>query len=89
FDTSAGNPVNEILLKLSLPDHRIFKDGGEVQIMIMRNRNCKMIFAKPQYLKKAQSMIPRLYDIGFYNDNLALMLSPESDKTIPLAQQGR
>ncbi|GJR04051.1 uncharacterized mitochondrial protein-like protein [Tanacetum coccineum] len=29
FDTSAGNPVREILLKLSLPDHRIFKDGGE------------------------------------------------------------
>ncbi|GKC32194.1 retrovirus-related pol polyprotein from transposon TNT 1-94, partial [Tanacetum coccineum] len=25
----AGNPVNEILLKLNLPDHRIFKDGGE------------------------------------------------------------
>ncbi|GKC15584.1 hypothetical protein Tco_1012366 [Tanacetum coccineum] len=29
FDTSAGNHVKEILLKLSLPDHRIFKDGGE------------------------------------------------------------
>ncbi|GJY20820.1 hypothetical protein Tco_0393386 [Tanacetum coccineum] len=30
FDTSAGNPVKEILLKLNLPDHRILKDGGEV-----------------------------------------------------------
>ncbi|GJZ52471.1 hypothetical protein Tco_0606986, partial [Tanacetum coccineum] len=29
FDTSAGNPIKEILLKLNLPDHRIFKDGGE------------------------------------------------------------
>ncbi|GJU29718.1 hypothetical protein Tco_1173307, partial [Tanacetum coccineum] len=29
FDTSAGNPVKEILLKLNLPDHRIFKDEGE------------------------------------------------------------
>ncbi|GJV99754.1 hypothetical protein Tco_1555006 [Tanacetum coccineum] len=29
FDTSAGNPVKEILLKLNLPDHRILKDGGE------------------------------------------------------------
>ncbi|GKB43272.1 hypothetical protein Tco_0888214 [Tanacetum coccineum] len=29
FDTSAENPVKEILLKLNLPDHRIFKDGGE------------------------------------------------------------
>ncbi|GJX92588.1 retrovirus-related pol polyprotein from transposon TNT 1-94 [Tanacetum coccineum] len=27
FDTSAGNTVNEILLKLNLPDHRILKDG--------------------------------------------------------------
>ncbi|GKA95962.1 hypothetical protein Tco_0818057 [Tanacetum coccineum] len=30
FDTLAGNPVKEILLKLNLPDHRILKDGGEV-----------------------------------------------------------
>ncbi|GJX01098.1 retrovirus-related pol polyprotein from transposon TNT 1-94, partial [Tanacetum coccineum] len=30
FYTSAGNPVKEILLKLNLPDHRILKDGGEV-----------------------------------------------------------
>ncbi|GJZ39523.1 hypothetical protein Tco_0586086 [Tanacetum coccineum] len=29
FDTSAGNPVKEILLKLNLPDHRILKDGGK------------------------------------------------------------
>ncbi|GJX02162.1 hypothetical protein Tco_0186075 [Tanacetum coccineum] len=31
FDTSAGNPVKEILLKLNLPDHRILKYGGEVK----------------------------------------------------------
>nr|GEV87739.1 hypothetical protein [Tanacetum cinerariifolium] len=29
FNTSAGNHVKEILLKLNLPDHRILKDGGE------------------------------------------------------------
>ncbi|GJV69473.1 hypothetical protein Tco_1484982 [Tanacetum coccineum] len=29
FDTSARNPVKEILLKLNLPDHKILKDGGE------------------------------------------------------------
>nr|GEX55220.1 hypothetical protein [Tanacetum cinerariifolium] len=29
FDTSAGNPIKEILLKLNPPDHRILKDGGE------------------------------------------------------------
>ncbi|GJQ92576.1 hypothetical protein Tco_0003715 [Tanacetum coccineum] len=31
FNTSAGNPVKEILLKLNLLDHRILKDGGEVK----------------------------------------------------------
>ncbi|GJX97032.1 hypothetical protein Tco_0352830, partial [Tanacetum coccineum] len=31
FDTSAGNPVKEILLKLNLPDHRILKDRGEAK----------------------------------------------------------
>ncbi|GJW07402.1 hypothetical protein Tco_1569825 [Tanacetum coccineum] len=30
FDTSAGNPIKEILHKLNLPDHRILKDGGKV-----------------------------------------------------------
>ncbi|GKA11857.1 hypothetical protein Tco_0691403 [Tanacetum coccineum] len=29
LNTSVGNPVKEILLKLNLPDHRILKDGGE------------------------------------------------------------
>ncbi|GJT96175.1 SGNH hydrolase-type esterase domain-containing protein [Tanacetum coccineum] len=33
FDTSAGNPIKEILLKLNLPDHRILKDGGKVAKM--------------------------------------------------------
>ncbi|GKA83006.1 zinc finger, CCHC-type containing protein, partial [Tanacetum coccineum] len=31
LDTSAGNYVKEILLKLNLPDHKILKDGGEVK----------------------------------------------------------
>ncbi|GJT27147.1 putative ribonuclease H-like domain-containing protein [Tanacetum coccineum] len=50
--------------------------------MNMLNRNCKTSFVKPEFLKKAQRENPRLYDIGCYNDNLALMLAPESDKTI-------
>ncbi|GJX04303.1 putative reverse transcriptase domain-containing protein [Tanacetum coccineum] len=29
FNTTAGNPVKKILLKLNLSDHRILKDGGE------------------------------------------------------------
>ncbi|GJS84365.1 hypothetical protein Tco_0750906 [Tanacetum coccineum] len=39
FDTSAGNPVKEILLKLNLPDHRILKDGGEV----LKSKNFKEV----------------------------------------------
>ncbi|GJT33855.1 retrovirus-related pol polyprotein from transposon TNT 1-94 [Tanacetum coccineum] len=57
--------------------------------MNMINRNCKTSFAKPEFLKKAQRENPRLYDIGCYNDNLALMLAPESDKSIRLDKESR
>ncbi|GJW82217.1 putative reverse transcriptase domain-containing protein [Tanacetum coccineum] len=57
--------------------------------MNMLNRNCKTSFAKPEFLKKAQRANPRLYDIGFYNDNLALMLAHESDETISLEKESR
>ncbi|GJT71347.1 retrovirus-related pol polyprotein from transposon TNT 1-94 [Tanacetum coccineum] len=57
--------------------------------MNMLNRNCKTSFVKPENLKKAQRANPRLYDIGCYNDNLALMLASESDKTIRLAHKSR
>ncbi|GKG35506.1 hypothetical protein Tco_0440660 [Tanacetum coccineum] len=49
--------------------------------MNMLNRNCKMSFVKPEFFMKALRANPRLYDIGCYNDNLALMLAPESDET--------
>ncbi|GJW29968.1 hypothetical protein Tco_0046843 [Tanacetum coccineum] len=47
------------------------------------------LFAKPEFLKKAQRANPRLYDIGCYNDNLALMLAPDSDETIRLDKERR
>ncbi|GKB27519.1 hypothetical protein Tco_0866920 [Tanacetum coccineum] len=47
------------------------------------------IFVKPEFLKKAQRANPRLYGIGCHNDNLTLMLAPESDETIRLAQESR
>ncbi|GKG33623.1 hypothetical protein Tco_0433782, partial [Tanacetum coccineum] len=28
FNTTTGNPVKKILIKLNLSDHRLFKDGG-------------------------------------------------------------
>ncbi|GKC84201.1 hypothetical protein Tco_1139918 [Tanacetum coccineum] len=68
-------------------DDIVYKTGQSVQTMNMLNRNCKTSFVKPKFLKKAQREIHRLYDIGCYNDNLALILAPESDKTIRLAQE--
>ncbi|GJY22747.1 hypothetical protein Tco_0396405 [Tanacetum coccineum] len=68
--------------KVTVLDDIVYKTGQSVQTMNMLNRNCKTSFAKPEFLKKAQRANPRLYDIGCYNDNLALMLAPESDETI-------
>ncbi|GKC03074.1 hypothetical protein Tco_0994684 [Tanacetum coccineum] len=51
--------------------------------------NSRPIFDTEPLEKKAQSANPRLYDIGSYNDNLALMLAPESDEMIRLAQESR
>ncbi|GJY17411.1 hypothetical protein Tco_0388902 [Tanacetum coccineum] len=42
-----------------------------------------------RWIEKMEQANPRLYDIGCYNDNLALMLAPESDETIRLAQESR
>ncbi|GKA11183.1 retrovirus-related pol polyprotein from transposon TNT 1-94 [Tanacetum coccineum] len=75
--------------KVKVLDDIVYKTGQSVQIMNMLNRNCKTSFIKPKYLKKAQRANPRMYDIGCYNDNRALMLAPKSDETIRLAQESR
>ncbi|GKC49107.1 hypothetical protein Tco_1071852 [Tanacetum coccineum] len=75
--------------KVKVLDDIVYKTGQSVQIMNILNRNYKMSFVKPEYLKKAQRANPRLYDIGCYNDNLALMLALKSDKTIHLAHESR
>nr|GFB03023.1 hypothetical protein [Tanacetum cinerariifolium] len=66
--------------KVKVLDNIVYKTGQTVQTMNMLNNNCRTSFVKPEYLKKAKQANPRLYDIGCYNDNLALMLSPESDE---------
>ncbi|GJS97312.1 hypothetical protein Tco_0804280 [Tanacetum coccineum] len=71
--------------KIKVLDDIVYKTGQSVQTMNMLNRNCRTSFVKPEFLKKAQRANPRLYDIGCYNDNLALMLAPESDEMICLA----
>nr|GFA08956.1 retrovirus-related Pol polyprotein from transposon TNT 1-94 [Tanacetum cinerariifolium] len=55
----------------------------------MLNNKCRTSFAKPEFLKKAQRANPRLYDIGCYNDNLALMLALDSDEVICLEKESR
>nr|GFB98915.1 hypothetical protein [Tanacetum cinerariifolium] len=44
---------------------------------------------KPEFLKKAQRANPRLYEIGCYNDNLALMLAPDTNEVIRLEKESR
>ncbi|GKB33136.1 retrovirus-related pol polyprotein from transposon TNT 1-94 [Tanacetum coccineum] len=75
--------------KVKVLDDIVYKTGQSVQTMNMLNRNCKMSFVKPEYLKKTQRANPLLNDIGCYNDNLALMLAPESDEMIRLAHKSR
>ncbi|GJT96473.1 hypothetical protein Tco_1091991 [Tanacetum coccineum] len=66
--------------KVKALDDIVYKTGQSIQTMNMLNRNCKTSFIKPEFLKKAQRENPRLYDIGCYNDNIALMLAPEFDE---------
>ncbi|GJX21288.1 retrovirus-related pol polyprotein from transposon TNT 1-94 [Tanacetum coccineum] len=46
--------------KVKVLDDIVYKTGQYVQTMNMLNRNCKTSFAKPEFLKKAQSANPRL-----------------------------
>ncbi|GJY28198.1 hypothetical protein Tco_0403965 [Tanacetum coccineum] len=75
--------------KLKVLDNIVYKTSQSVQTMNMLNHNCKKSFVIPEFLKKPQRANHRLYDIGCYNDNISLMLAPESDETIRLAQESR
>ncbi|GJU80956.1 hypothetical protein Tco_1283321 [Tanacetum coccineum] len=75
--------------KVKVLNDIVYKTGQSVQTMNMLNRNYKMSFAKPEFLKKAQRENPRLYDICCYYDNLALMLAPDSDEMIRLDKERR
>nr|GEX53474.1 hypothetical protein [Tanacetum cinerariifolium] len=75
--------------KVKVLDNIVYKTGQSVQTMNMLNNKCRTSFAKPKFLKKSQRANPRLYDIGCYNDNLTLMLTPESDEVIRLEKKSR
>nr|GEZ35064.1 hypothetical protein [Tanacetum cinerariifolium] len=66
--------------KVKVLDNIVYKTSQSIQTMNMLNNKCRTSFAKLEFLKKAQRANPRLYDIGCYNNNLALMLAPESDE---------
>nr|GEV68634.1 hypothetical protein [Tanacetum cinerariifolium] len=75
--------------KVKVLDNIVYKTGQSVQTMNMLNNKCRMSFVKPKFLKKAQRANPRLYDIGCYKDNLALMLAPESDEVIRFEKESQ
>nr|GFB82304.1 hypothetical protein [Tanacetum cinerariifolium] len=85
FKTREDKEIEKVIHlenKVKVLDNIVYKTGQSVQTMNMLNNKCRTSFAKPVYLKKAKQVNPRLYDIGCYNDNLALMLSPESHERL-------
>nr|GEW34642.1 hypothetical protein [Tanacetum cinerariifolium] len=81
--------VIELENKVKVLDNIVYKTGQSVQTMNMLNNKCQTSFVKPKFLKKAQRANPRLYDIGCYNDNIALMLAPESDEELKAQLQDK
>nr|GEU67189.1 copia protein [Tanacetum cinerariifolium] len=75
--------------KVKVLDNIVYKTSQLVQTINMLNNKCQTSFAMHEFLKKAQKANPRLYDIGCYNDNLALKLAPESDEVIRLEKESR
>nr|GEZ37233.1 hypothetical protein [Tanacetum cinerariifolium] len=75
--------------KVKILDNFVYKTDQTVQTMNMLNNKCRTSFVKLEYLKKAKQANPRLYDIGCYNDNLAVILSPESNEVIRLEKESR
>nr|GEU37026.1 retrovirus-related Pol polyprotein from transposon TNT 1-94 [Tanacetum cinerariifolium] len=75
--------------KVKVLDNIVYKTSQSVQTMNMLNNKCRTSFTKPEFLKKAKRVNPLLYDIGCYNDNLALMLAPESDEDLKAQLQDK
>ncbi|GKD79911.1 hypothetical protein Tco_1342532, partial [Tanacetum coccineum] len=60
FNTTAGNPVKKILLKLNLSDHRLFKDGGGGLSGMDAVRVCLLLVAELVFMgKEDKNCIPR------------------------------
>nr|GEU40862.1 hypothetical protein [Tanacetum cinerariifolium] len=87
--TQTINDLNQTIseMKKNISAHQetisILSQQKEAQIKLYKTREDKDLD------KKAQRANPRLYDIGCYNDNFALMLAPESDEVIRLEKESR
>ncbi|GJV93761.1 retrovirus-related pol polyprotein from transposon TNT 1-94 [Tanacetum coccineum] len=80
---SSNNHFKEANNELSKTNQLMFKDLKKFQAELDRYHDVN--YAS----KKDQRANPRLYDIGCYNDNLALMLALESDEMIRLTQESQ
>nr|GEV07539.1 hypothetical protein [Tanacetum cinerariifolium] len=63
YKTHEDKEIDKVIAlenKVKVLDNIVYKTGQSVQTMNMLNRNCKMSFAKPEFLKKAQRANPRL-----------------------------
>nr|GEU72530.1 hypothetical protein [Tanacetum cinerariifolium] len=92
YKTREDKEIDKVIAfenKVKVLDDMVYKTGQSVQTMNMLNRNYKTSFAKPEFLKKAQRANPHMFDMGCYDDNLALMLAPESDEVICLEKESR
>nr|GFA85595.1 integrase, catalytic region, zinc finger, CCHC-type, peptidase aspartic, catalytic [Tanacetum cinerariifolium] len=89
FDTINLLSKNDIVV--GLPKLKFVKDHlcSSFQTINMLNNKCRTSFAKPEFLKKAQRANPHMYDIGCYNDNLAITLALDSDEVIHLEKESR
>nr|GEY23452.1 Gag-Pol polyprotein [Tanacetum cinerariifolium] len=66
YKTRKDKEIDKVIAlenKVKVLDNIVYKTGQSVQTMNMLNRNCKTSFTKPEFLKKAQRVNPRLYDI--------------------------
>nr|GEV67963.1 Gag-Pol polyprotein [Tanacetum cinerariifolium] len=55
--------------KVNVLDNIVYKTGQSVQMMNMLNNKCRMSFAKPEFLKKAQRANPHLLNVKTMNVN--------------------
>ncbi|GJS02919.1 hypothetical protein Tco_0319427 [Tanacetum coccineum] len=78
FNTTAGNPVKKILLKLNLSDHRLFKDGGGGSVpAVSQTSKCFKLknFKKDATLKL--SKLRKMLKITMSNTSSRNKLNPE------------